>query len=598
MRPLAPLARLLARYWGDRRGVSGVIVAFSLVALTALAGYVMDMGHVLLVQRELQTATDAAALAGATDIVTDSATGLCSGQTSAVQLASCYSALTGDKNVIKDATVTMLNPATGASGSPALACFSSVTYPTCSPGATKFATPKSGSYNGIVVEEQAVVKTWFLQLIGIKQMTATATATASAKGGASSFLNVMIVLDTTASMTSNTDNNCGLGNGATREDCALAGVQTLLSGLNPALDYVGIMVFPGLQSSTEASQDYTCGGSIKNDPNNNDNPDVQTYSNNPVYQIVNLSDNFKSSPASNSLNTGSDLVLAAGGANSTCSGNKTAGIQAIGGEATYYAQAINAAQSALVALSTTQNPPAQNVIVFLSDGGANSADTEVSFSGYISNKTGTSGTAGTVLTVTSCSGCATSSTTSQQGPLAKNYIITSGAAAGTTISALGTGTGGTGTYTVSISQKVGTTGSPVSMVAAAPVTVNGQTIGENTDECQQAIAAAETAAGTGTWVYSIAYGASTATGSGKNGSTCTTDSTAVASGQIAYLSSCTTMQYIANSKTAMPDLTKFYSDNNNGQDCPNANTIENLNSLFANLSASLSEPRLIPNSST
>ena len=42
---------------------------------------------------------------------------------------------------------------------------------------------------------------------------------------------VMIVLDTTNSMQTSTDNNCGLGANATREQCALAGVQTYSASL-------------------------------------------------------------------------------------------------------------------------------------------------------------------------------------------------------------------------------------------------------------------------------------------------------------------------------------------------------------------------------
>jgi hypothetical protein len=58
------------------------------------------------------------------------------------------------------------------------------------------------------------------------------------------------------------------------------------------------------------------------------------------------------------------------------------------------------------------------------------------------------------------------------------------------------------------------------------------------------------------------------------------------------------MQDIANSPGATPDATKFYSNNNNGVDCPGANSIENLVSLFQNISTSLTEPRLIPNNTT
>ena len=54
----------------------------------------------------------------------------------------------------------------------------------------------------------------------------------------------------------------------------------------------------------------------------------------------------------------------------------------------------------------------------------------------------------------------------------------------------------------------------------------------------------------------------------------------------------TTMQDIAS------DATKFFSDGNNGVDCPGANTIENLVSLFGALSEDLTEPRLLPDNTT
>lgn len=73
--------------------------------------------------------------------------------------------------------------------------------------------------------------------------------------------------------------------------------------------------------------------------------------------------------------------------------------------------------------------------------------------GYIYDGT-TSGVAGTVLLVTSVT----------SGALAVGQTIYgSGVTAGTTISALGTGTGGVGTYTVSASQAAGTSGSPITI---------------------------------------------------------------------------------------------------------------------------------------
>jgi hypothetical protein len=74
------------------------------------------------------------------------------------------------------------------------------------------------------------------------------------------------------------------------------------------------------------------------------------------------------------------------------------------------------------------------------------------FVGYISN--GTSGTAGTILTVNSLS----------NGIIQLGMAVSaSGITANTHILAFLTGTGGTGTYTVSISQASGTSGSPLTI---------------------------------------------------------------------------------------------------------------------------------------
>jgi hypothetical protein len=58
------------------------------------------------------------------------------------------------------------------------------------------------------------------------------------------------------------------------------------------------------------------------------------------------------------------------------------------------------------------------------------------------------------------------------------------------------------------------------------------------------------------------------------------------------------MQDIASSPTSIPDAAKFYSDGNNGVDCPGANTIENLVTLFQHISTSFTAPRLLLNNTT
>ncbi|MHB8283959.1 MAG: structural cement protein Gp24 [Caulobacteraceae bacterium] len=92
----------------------------------------------------------------------------------------------------------------------------------------------------------------------------------------------------------------------------------------------------------------------------------------------------------------------------------------------------------------------QKVYANLADGTAYAAATGQAPTGAVVTASAgsafTGGITGTTLTV---SALATGS-----GPIAVGQRITTGAATGTTITALGTGTGGTGTYTVSSSQTV------------------------------------------------------------------------------------------------------------------------------------------------
>jgi Flp pilus assembly protein TadG len=215
---IASFTGFLRRFGHARRGATAVVTAISMVVLVGFAGFALDIGHVLYVQRALQASTDAAALAGALDIDCCSAT-----PGKAITTATAYSAVSGGQNTIPSVTVTAVT------GFPVEKCLTSISV-SCT---------GSDSANAIPVSDKAVVPMIFAQILGIPSMTVTATSTAAAKGGNGQALNVMIVLDTTASMSSNTDNDCGLGGSATREQCALAGVQALLQGLNPSLDYVG-----------------------------------------------------------------------------------------------------------------------------------------------------------------------------------------------------------------------------------------------------------------------------------------------------------------------------------------------------------------------
>ncbi len=315
----------------DRRGVTAPIVAVALLVIVGFMGFVTDLGHAFVVQRSLQASSDAAALAGAKDIDCCS-----SAPTQALTTARTYSAVSGGLNAQSTIAATMV------SGFPKLLCLTSTGISCSGPSAA----------NAIQVRQQATVPMMFAQVLGIASMTVSATSTAGLAGGMPKALNVMIVLDTTGSMTER-DPSCSIS-GASKETCALAGIRVLLNALSPTADQIGLMVFPGLTNASQASADI-CGSGT---------PRVAAYSAHPVYQIVGLNSNYRTSNGATTLNTASPLVQAAQGS-ASCQG-----VQAPGGVGTFYADAIGAAQSAL--LSNGQ-ATAQNVIIFLSDGDANAS---------------------------------------------------------------------------------------------------------------------------------------------------------------------------------------------------------------------------------
>lgn len=320
--------------WRTQRGGTAIIVALLSPVLIGIGGYAIDLGHTAQVQRMLQEATDSAALAGAYYINSTTV--------SPTATSTSYSAVSGNKNAVPGAAVTMV------SGYPQLKCLKSTGVSCTGPN----------SANAIQVKQQATVQTWFSGIFGIDSMTVTASATAGAGGGQALPLDIMVIVDTTASMNT-ADTSCSVA-GATRLTCALAGLRTLLLDLNTS-DDVGLMVFPGLQNASQAAYDYAC---------NSTDPKTVAYNKSPLYQVLGLSNNFKTSSTSTSLNTASDLVLAAQGGPSGC----TEGLKAVGGYGTYYADVITAAQTAL---TTNGRADVQKVIILLSDGDANASSSNV-----------------------------------------------------------------------------------------------------------------------------------------------------------------------------------------------------------------------------
>jgi hypothetical protein len=231
------------------------------------------------------------------------------------------------------------------------------------------------------------------------------------------------------------------------------------------------MVFPGLTNTSQAAYDYDCSSTPS--------PAIAKYSASPVYQVLPLSSDYRSSDAATTLNTASNLVRAAQGGGSGCA----QGVAAIGGVATFYADAITAAQTALVANGRSG---VQKAIIFLSDGDANASSSNMTAS-----------------------------------------------------------------------------------------KVNNQ--------CHEGITAARAATAAGTWVYSIAYGASTS----PTPSSCSTDTSS-------HISACAAMQQIAS------DSTKFYSDTQNGSSgcTSSAHSVSELIAVFQAISTSLLPPQLLSNNTT
>jgi len=372
----------------DDRGQVLPIMAAAMIAVVATAALSVDLGRAFYGYRELQNSANAAALAGAQVLPNSGAT----------TAASNYSSLTGDSN----ANANMSNVSM-VSGYPKVECLT-----TLSNEGMSCVAPGDG--NAVQVKEQMVVNMYFAPIFGVKTITLTATATAAMAGAVTSPYNVAIVIDTTESMNdTDSDSQCS----ASRLSCALAGAQILIQDLYPcasnqgncgtatnnadvgtifpgganvanSVDRVSLFVFPNVTMGT-ISKDWTC-------PTSNPTKEPYTFptagassyapsgSSTPTYQIVGYDSDYRTSDTATSLNSASDVVIAVGG-KSGCNG-----LAAPGGEGTYYAGVIYAAQASLVA-EKAANPGSQNVMVIISDGDAGTTD-----SGAMPGASTTSGT--------------------------------------------------------------------------------------------------------------------------------------------------------------------------------------------------------------
>lgn len=400
----------LRNFFGVVRGAFGRIVEDQsgqvlptvmamMLGMLGMCGLTMDVGRVFIAYRQLQSSTDAAALAGANTMPSSTAS----------TVATSYSGAAGDVNVpFGGATVT-----------------TAVVYKCIGSLSSACAAPTNA--NAIRVTETEAVPMIFARLFGVNSMTISATATAAMGGGNLPPYNVAIILDGTLSQAS-TDDNCG--SGVTEMTCELQGVQVLLQSLQPCApppaaagvcaisngvstyvnDSVALFTFPALTIGTYTT-DTSCTTPITSTAaRNNGYSNSSTYgyysmmpstawsgiptaapysfptagaSSYPyttlssTYQITPFQSDYRTSIGSTTLNPNSLLTMAIGG-KSGCGAMLPPNYD--GDIGTYYAGVIYAAQAALTAQNAANGVP--NVMILLSDGDATSPQSFNDGNGY------------------------------------------------------------------------------------------------------------------------------------------------------------------------------------------------------------------------
>jgi len=354
---------LLGRAHRNERGQVLVMVALMLVGLLAMSAFVIDMGVIYFSYRQLQAATDAAALAGATQIPNGTAV-------TAVNQYSGSRAAGAVYNIYPNLTITSVNVQ--------LACVTSTIYqlPPC------IIYGSQPSTNALKVLETATVPLTFATVVGWSSMPITAVSVAAASGGPSAPFNVAIVLDSTPSM--NNRDPGGLCGSLTMEQCALQGSQILLQTMIPCaggaactagatgqvknpVDEVSYFTFPAVTAASTPA-DYCQGGAPVWAPY--PLPAIGVIpAYDPTYQIVGFSSDFRMSNLSTTLNTSSHLALASGATSPACNGIQVTGQGR--GYVTYYAGAIYSAEYLLLQEQSAR-PNTQNALIILGDGASNS----------------------------------------------------------------------------------------------------------------------------------------------------------------------------------------------------------------------------------
>jgi Flp pilus assembly protein TadG len=550
----------------DQRGQILPWLAVVLIGMLGAAGLSIDVGRAYVAHSQLQNYANAAALAAAGEVYNTSTT------TGAIATATSYSAGSGDENASSSlGTVTTT--------------VTTVCVNALEPAGSNCTT--SPTANAVRVNQTTTIPTYFMKLFGIPSLSVSSQSMASMQGAAQPW-NVAIILDATQSMGSAPPSGSCTGY-STLFACAQGGVQSLLQAVQPCAGgasctasntqfRVALFSFPNVSVATVGDVYGNC-NTPTNEPYtlplttgySNESTTltsytnlgyataststshgvttttytstipVSTYEDTPVNtswssdgDTNGFSSDYWSASATGNLNTSSSLVKAVTG----CMKNP-------GGESTYYASVIYAAQAALTAEQTKYG--GKNAIIILSDGEANAANTKFPSSSNVP-ASGQTSQASYGFSV------ATNSTSS-------NF------------------------------NNLNTTGTTTKTFGYYP---------DFHDECQQAIMASQAAQAAGTTVFAVGFGSETTTGcSSGSGSTDTTvvaDQTGTTTpfSSASSITPCITMKNIASPTSN--GVSYFYADSSSSTNgcTDNAHTVSQVNQIFWAISSYFTTPRLIP----
>jgi Flp pilus assembly protein TadG len=564
----------LSRFVKEDRGQTAAIVTVMMVVLIALSALGIETGHVYYAYRLLQASTNAAALAAGQAMPTiGTSTETCAVGGLPVNSAYCnlylYSSSTQDSVTGKNSS----NMLTNGSISPTFYCSSSASASPINVNcATATGCPSSGC-NAVTATQTARVPLWFGGFLGIKTFNLTAIASATMKGGGHPPYNIAVVLDTTASMKNDASTADGCTSSLlglikpTQIQCAVYGVEQMLLEMYPCVtsgcststnyaDAVSLFAFPAVSmadSSTDYNNDY-CGllgdssvpyNFINVTPGGSQNLAMQGTKGQTdagVYQLIPFDTAYKASNTATTLVTSDYLSKAVGYSGTGCNG-----LAAPGGQGTYYAQVIYAAQSALLTQQSKASKAGystQNVMIILSDGDS---------------------TASNSLANTSLGG---------QNGSGNQIVALSGTLNGTC------------------------TSTKVCTNASASVYTYPSAIGQ----CWQSVQAAQIATAAGTRVYTVAMGSPTSApgGSGSCATDQVSETTLPGGSGETYPSSSYAGQAgsACNAIGAMASTTStFYSDATSGCTSSQNDEYTTIGDIFKAVGNSLTYSRLIPTGS-